>query len=92
MCNNCNCDAYDRCSIVGYMPVGFCCEKCVLYNEQRTCLCAQSKHQKIETSSENSEEEMTPVETSIEGGLLRVVVKKKGEEIPIYIDLKKQLE
>lgn len=92
MCNNCNCDAYDQCSIVGYMPVGFCCEKCVLYNAERTCLRANSKPQEIEVGTEPAEEEMTPVETSIEGGLLRVVVKKKGKEIPIYIDLKKQLE
>jgi len=39
-----------------------------------------------------SEEELKPVSTSIEDGLLRVVIKKKGEEIPIYIDLQKHLE
>ena len=38
MCNNCNCENYDKCSIVGHMPIGFCCSKCVLYNEEHTCL------------------------------------------------------
>jgi hypothetical protein len=38
------------------------------------------------------EEELRPINTSIEDGLLRVVIKKKGEEIPIYIDLQKHLE
>lgn len=81
MCNNCNCEAYDQCSIVGYMPVGFCCTKCILYDEEHTCLKSQMKGRisKIE-----------PISTSIEDGVLKVVVKKDEKEIPLIIDLDKQ--
>jgi len=82
MCNNCNCEAYDQCSIVGYMPVGFCCTKCYIYNEQHTCLKSRSKEKvsKIE-----------PVSAIIEDGVLKVVVRKNEKEVPLIIDLGKQL-
>jgi len=81
MCNNCNCEAYDQCSIVGYMPVGFCCTKCILYDEEHTCLRAsiKGKVSKIE-----------PISTKIEDGVLKVVVMKDEKEIPLVIDLDKQ--
>jgi len=81
MCNNCNCEAYDQCSIVGYMPVGFCCTKCYLYNEEHTCLhiAHKEKVSKIE-----------PISTTIEDGVLKVVVMKDEKEIPLIIDLDKQ--
>ena len=41
MCNNCNCENYEQCSIVGYMPVGFCCPNCAVYDEIYTCYKAQ---------------------------------------------------
>ena len=88
MCNNCNCDDYDKCSIVGYMPIGFCCEKCILYDAMHTCLKAQSTVKKALKLPMDLE----PISTSIEGGLLKVVIKQKGKEIPLYIDIKKQLE
>ena len=88
MCNNCNCDDYDKCSIVGYMPVGFCCEKCYLYDEKHTCLKAQASAKK----TLNLPEDVEPIRTSIEGGLLKVVVKQDNKEIPLYIDIKKHLE
>ncbi|MHA1291346.1 MAG: hypothetical protein ACTSQJ_01610 [Promethearchaeota archaeon] len=37
MCNQCMCENYDRCSIVGYMPRGFCCSKCDFYSEENKC-------------------------------------------------------
>ena len=92
MCNNCNCDNYDKCSIVGYMPEGFCCSHCLLYNEQHTCLKTKTKRPEGDATPKAPEEELRPIDTSIEDGLLRVVIKKKGEEIPIYIDLQKHLE
>ncbi len=92
MCNNCNCDGYDKCSIVGYLPIGFCCSYCYLYNETHTCLLTKTKHLEEETISEVSEGEFTLISSSIEGNLLRVVIENKGKEIPIYIDLKKHLE
>ncbi|NVM18330.1 MAG: hypothetical protein HWN80_11490 [Candidatus Lokiarchaeota archaeon] len=82
MCNNCNCEAYDLCSIVGYMPVGFCCTKCYLYNEEHICLKSRTKEKvsKIE-----------PVSATIENGVLKVVIKKNEEEVPLVIDLDKHL-
>jgi len=82
MCNNCNCDAYDQCSIVGYMPVGFCCTKCYLYNEQHTCL---------ESRSRGKASKVEPVSAVIEDGVLKVVVMKDEIEVPLVIDLGKQL-
>ena len=88
MCNNCNCDDYDKCSIVGYMPLGFCCEKCNLYDEKHTCLtCQSSVKEDLKLPAD-----VEPISTSIKDGLLKVVVKHKDKEIPLYIDIKKQLE
>ena len=82
MCNNCNCEAYDQCSIVGYMPVGFCCTKCYLYNEVHTCL---------ESRTKGKVSKIEPVSATIEDGVLKVVVRKDDKEVPLVIDLDKQL-
>ena len=37
MCNNCDCENYEQCSIVGYLPYGVCCPNCVNYDEAHTC-------------------------------------------------------
>lgn len=93
MCNNCNCDAYDRCSIVGYMPVGFCCSKCVLYDEKYTCLKTKARHELLNADGEVDEaDQFRPISTTIEDGLLKVVISKKDREIPIVIDIQKQLD
>jgi len=42
-------------------------------------------------SSEEIKTEIHPISTSIENGMLKVVVEQKDKKIPIYIDLKKQL-
>ena len=75
------------------MPVGFCCSKCELYDEARTCL-RMKTHRKSgkEEAEAKPEEEIQPISTEIENGMLKVVVGKEDEEIPIYIDLKKQFE
>ncbi|MBD3254848.1 MAG: hypothetical protein GF383_07130 [Candidatus Lokiarchaeota archaeon] len=88
MCNNCNCENYEKCSIVGYMPVGFCCSRCDLYDERRTCLKMQTKRGLKKPAKS---EEVRPISTSIENGILKVVIGKENEEIPIFIDLQKQL-
>jgi len=78
---------------VGFMPIGFCCSKCNLYNEEHTCLKTKNKPLNREKSETKEQEEaIEPVSTSIEGGLLKVVIKKKDDKIPIYIDLQKHLE
>ena len=93
MCNSCNCDAYDRCSIVGYMPVGFCCSKCVLYDEKYTCLKTKAKPAvKNEDGEVEEVDQFQPISTTIEDGLLKVVISKKDREIPIVIDIQKQLD
>jgi len=92
MCNNCNCDGYDKCSIVGYLPFGFCCSHCFLYNEAHTCLSTKTKRLEEDSASRGIEGELKLISSSIEGGFLRVVIENKGEEIPIDIDLKKHLE
>ena len=91
MCNNCNCDNYDKCSIVGHMPIGFCCSKCYLYDEEHTCLANKGILAK-RTKSEKKKTPIVPISTAIEDGLLKVVIEEEGEEIPIYIDLQKQLD
>jgi len=37
MCNNCNCENYEKCSIVGYMNFGSCCNDCFYCDEMRSC-------------------------------------------------------
>ncbi|MBN1800966.1 MAG: hypothetical protein JW891_05625 [Candidatus Lokiarchaeota archaeon] len=92
MCNNCNCDNYDLCSIVGHMPVGFCCSKCILYDEEHTCLKMKTKRaSSIGVKKIESEGEIHPLSTSIENGMLKVVIEQKDKKIPIFIDLKRQL-
>ncbi len=93
MCNNCNCDNYDKCSIVGFMPIGFCCSNCYLYNEEHTCLKTKTKHlTHHKLIGKELGEEIKPISSSIEDGLLKVIIKKNDEKIPIYIDLQKHLE
>ena len=41
MCNDCNCENASLCSIVGMQPVGFCCSKCELWDENFTHMLAK---------------------------------------------------
>lgn len=92
MCNNCNCNNYEQCSIVGYMPVGFCCSKCQLYDEAHTCLKTKTKREVLNTEEAVERlEELTPISTSIEDGILKVEIGVKDKKKEIYIDLQKQL-
>ena len=48
MCNNCNCDNYYQCSIVGQInSPGFCCPHCVGYDVELTCLKARFNYESI---------------------------------------------
>jgi len=92
MCNNCNCDNYEKCSIVGYMPVGFCCSKCDLYDEAHTCLKTKTKREAPDTEgAEVRLEDLKPISTSIEDGILKVEIGVNDKKKEIYIDLQKQL-
>ena len=93
MCQNCNCDFFDRCSIVGYMPIGFCCENCILYDEYTTCLKSKSKSEEEEKVGTEVIEEIVLKKATIEGDLLKIIISHKdGEEKTIYFDLKKHLK
>ena len=93
MCHNCNCDFFEKCSIVGYVPVGFCCENCFLYDEYTTCLKSKTR---IEGEKETNNEKLEVIKlirASIEGDLLKVVIKhEEKKEKTLFIDLKKYLE
>ena len=92
MCQNCNCDFFDRCSIVGYMPIGFCCENCYLYDESVTCL--KSKNSTKEEMKQETDivGKIILKNASIEGELLKVIIEQENEkEKTLYIDLKKYL-
>ncbi len=84
MCNNCNCDNFDKCSIVGYQPIGFCCSYCIICDEHHICL-------HIEKKAEEKEKGIELVSATVEGNLLKVVIKQKGKEFPIVIDIQRQL-
>jgi hypothetical protein len=45
MCNYCECENYDKCSIVGHIPLGFCCPKCNFYDGEHSCLNSKMKTQ-----------------------------------------------
>ncbi len=92
MCNNCNCENYEKCSIVGYMPVGFCCTRCLLYDEKCTCLTMHPLKSKEKADLEIASNVITLVSTKIEGGMLKVVLEQEGKRIPIVIDFNKQFE
>ena len=88
MCDKCNCDFFEKCSIVGFMPVGFCCEKCNLYDEYCTCLKSKSKEE--DELLEKKYKDIKLVGASIEGQFLRVIIAdQKEEEKTLLIDLKK---
>lgn len=74
------------------MPIGFCCSRCVLYDEDHTCLKMKTKRDagKVENIDEIMEE-IHPISTTIENGMVKVVIGQKDKKIPIFIDLKKQL-
>jgi len=93
MCHNCNCNFFDRCSIVGYMPIGFCCENCDLYDEYTTCLKSKTKVREEIDQGAGGLGKIKLISASIEGELLKVVIEhQEKEKKTLLIDLKKYLE
>lgn len=45
MCNYCECENSDKCSIVGNIPLGFCCPKCIYYTGDHACLNSKMRTQ-----------------------------------------------
>ena len=93
MCNNCNCEAYNQCSIVGFLPYGFCCSYCKLYDEKHTCLNTKTRRKSSSSGlSEDKKAELRLISSSIEDGKLKVEIGEKNKKRSIYIDLQKHLE
>lgn len=93
MCNNCNCEAYNQCSIVGFLPYGFCCSHCKLYDEKHTCLNTKTRRKALSSElSEGKREELRVISSSIEEGILKVEIGENNQKKSIYIDLQKHLE
>lgn len=59
MCNSCDCEVIDKCSIRGYMPVGSCCEECVLISSIK----CETIEQAVKESDKNEELISTTIDT-----------------------------
>jgi len=51
MCNTCDCEEIDKCSIRGYMPVGSCCEECILISSIK----CETVEETVKESDKNEE-------------------------------------
>ncbi|MHA1669693.1 MAG: hypothetical protein ACTSV5_03845 [Promethearchaeota archaeon] len=78
MCNQCKCsnDMYDRCSIVGSIPINFCCEQCVDYENRHSC-----EHYQLESSKLDPKKHINVVTTNMENR-----TEKKSEEVTLIIN------
>ncbi len=85
MCKECSCDNYEKCSIVGFMPIGFCCENCILFRKEYVC---ENISPKTESKpSKTIVSKIKLVHASIEGENLKVVIEKNRKKIPLHFDL-----
>ena len=85
MCKSCDCDNYEKCSIVGYQPIGFCCTICNQYIEHQPCI-----HEcKEEESSLEGPIEL--ISSKIEKNILIVSLRRNNKDFQLKIDLKDKL-
>lgn len=77
MCNQCQCsnDMYDRCSIEGCMPMHFCCDQCVGYENRHSCEHYQLDYSKLDPKKHIH---ITPNMENIS--------EKKSEEVTLIIN------
>jgi len=77
MCNQCQCsnDMYDRCSIVGWMPINMCCDQCVGHENRNSC-----EHYQLESSKLDPKKHIH-VTTSMEN-----IAEKKSAEVTLIIN------
>ena len=85
MVDNCDCQNIDRCSIIGYLPAGFDCPYFKPIDAESTF---ESTDSKLITGTQK----MVPLKTTIKNGVLKVVIKKEGKEIPLEIDIQEELD
>jgi hypothetical protein len=74
MCNNCECDGIDRCSIVGYQSFGACCTLCAHYDEEHTCPSYEMVAKKVTVS---------------QGKLFKVAPKEKAKAKAMTVSVEK---
>ena len=86
MCKHCDCDNIEKCSIVGYMPIGYCCSLCNHYEENQACI-------------HEPEEEVLPtdvkiklIKSEIKNNEIFVKIEKDGREFQLKIDLRPYLK
>ena len=75
MCNNCDCESSDKCSIVGFQPYGYCCQMCVNYNAAHTC----EYYETVPISNISEELHVLP-----KAFCLRSPTYKKSKDIMLY--------
>ncbi|TFF90977.1 MAG: hypothetical protein EU548_00305 [Promethearchaeota archaeon] len=63
MCNYCECDNEELCSIKGQIPIGFCCPKCDFYLDGSTC---ERLKEKVQQRYKNHEKEMREAQEILE--------------------------
>jgi hypothetical protein len=72
------------------MPVGFCCENCILFRKEHACVnispILDSKKSKTITSK------IKLIHASIEGEKLKVIIEQNGKRIPLHFDLNEFLK
>lgn len=71
MCNNCDCEAIDRCSIVGYQSYGACCTVCAHYDVEHTCPNYEMVAKNLTVSQEN---------------LFKVAPKEKAKAMTVLVE------
>jgi hypothetical protein len=76
MCNQCQCsnDKYNMCSIVGYMPINFCCEQCIGYENRHSC-----EHYQLAFSSVDARKHI--ITTNMEN-----TTAKKNEQVTLIVN------
>ncbi|MHA1703998.1 MAG: hypothetical protein ACTSWK_17230, partial [Promethearchaeota archaeon] len=65
---------YDVCSMVGYMPINFCCEQCVGYENRHSC-----EHYQLQSSTLDSKKHINVITTNNTN-------EKKSKEITLIVN------
>ncbi len=71
------------------MPIGFCCENCILFSSEGVCENIFTK--KEVTKSKTLEVKIKLIHASIEGETLKIVIEQEGTRMPLNFDLNKFL-
>lgn len=78
MCNYCDCENADKCSIVGNIPIGFCCPQCMYYEGETTC---RRLREQTEARIQSKQKDIKALQ-SILGKSEKKITKKQLENFP----------